>query len=154
MSESRAVAYMKIFWCVAKDVFSNGKPRTRMFAREYEQKPKDSFSSSQEKDTSRYWFDAKEEAKSLFDQLSKVTKKTEQPAQPQKILWNVKETAASIGFSPEWIYKRRKEGTLPFPCVPVSYRKLLFDPAAVVAWKDIMGISTGVAPGNIKRRRL
>jgi len=64
-------------------------------------------------------------------------------------LLNMEEAAEKIGMSKEWIYKRMRTGTLPFPWFMPCPGKRLIDSADLEDWQRVTKIPAGVAPGNI-----
>ena len=64
-------------------------------------------------------------------------------------LLTMEEAAKKICMSKPWIYRRMKQGTLPFPWFILSSGKRAIDSADLDDWLRISKIPAGTAPGNI-----
>jgi len=61
-------------------------------------------------------------------------------------LLDMNEAEERIGLSKEWMYKRMKKGTLPFPWFMTSPGKRFIDSADIEDWLRLVKVPAGVKP--------
>ena len=121
---------VQTFWCVANDIFTDGTARTQMFGRKLVKKPEDTLLSKPEKDSSRKWFDDKEEAEAYFNKINqpKITVRHE----PVYGLLTPGEAAMRLGVKEKYLYKLAQNGKIPCNRICGLVR---FDPVDIENYK-------------------